>query len=73
MFIKTLHGVQSMYGNLLDFSLVMFIIKNEKIVHSRRKRIYFEKFPAGHYELKISCDRPVAWSGGFSCPGCLIQ
>ena len=32
------------------------------------KQIYFEKFPAGHCELKISCDRPVAWSGGFSWP-----
>ena len=34
----------------------------------RKNKTYFEKFPAGHYELKISCDRLVTWSGGFLCP-----
>ena len=32
------------------------------------KRIYLEKFPAGNYELKISCGNPVTWSGEFCCP-----
>ena len=38
-------------------------------MHNTRKKIYIyiEKFPEVHHELKISCDRPVAWSGGFSC------
>ena len=33
------------------------------------KKIYFEKFPAGHCEFEISCDRPVAWSSVFLCHG----
>ena len=33
-------------------------MKNEKTMHNARKKIYFEKFPAEHYELIISCDRP---------------
>ena len=36
-------------------------------MHSTRKKIYVEKFPAGHCELKTSCNRPIAWSDGFSC------
>lgn len=29
----------------------------------------FEKIHTGCYEWQISYDRPVTWSGGFSCPG----
>ena len=42
-------------------------MKNAKSVQNTRKIGVFEKFPAGHYELKISCDQSVTRSGGFSC------
>ena len=45
--------------------LVIFIKKKEKTVHNTQK-IYFEKLPGGLYELNISCDRSVAWSGVLS-------
>ena len=56
-----------MFGNFLDF-ISNFHHENEKAVHFIRKQIYYEKFPAGHYDLKISCDHPVIWSDGFSRP-----
>ena len=67
IFIRTVHGIQSMFGNLFDF-ISNFIMKHEKTVHNTRKKIYFEKLPARPYELKISCNHLVVWSGGFSCP-----
>ena len=42
----------------------MFIMKNEETVPDAQ-RIYFEKFPAGHYELKIFCDHRSHGQVGF--------
>ena len=40
------------------------------------EEVILADFPAGHYEMKISCDHLVALSGGLSCPGlhllCLV-
>ena len=47
-------------------------MKNEELVPDTQKDI-LRKLPAGHYELKVSCDRPVTWSCGFSCHGIFIQ
>ena len=57
-----------MLGNLLDFISYFHYEKLKKKHGIYMKKIDFEKFPTGHYELKISCDRPVVWFGGFSCP-----
>ena len=44
---------------------LFFTVKMRRlsIIHGR---VDFEKFPAGYYEPKISFNRPVTWSGGFS-------
>ena len=59
IFLKTVHEIRSIFLNLLDFFSNCHREK-EKQLHNTRKKIYFEKFPAGHWELKISCDHPVA-------------
>ena len=86
--LNTMHSSNAKYqmkatGFIKLFSGLMigFIVYNMKmncIWDANREgtcvwpRHISEKFPAGNYERKISCVRPVTCSSGFSCRGFII-